>query len=67
MTLLAEWHIEEPRLRVTEADGRAALRAITGQPVIPARARPRFGPGRPCDQARPELVVASALKPTLCR
>src|ERR1700730_6386450 len=23
--------------------------------------------GRPCDQAKPELVVASALKPRLCR
>jgi metal-sulfur cluster biosynthetic enzyme len=34
---------------VAERDGRAALRAVTGQPVIPARARLRFGPGRTCE------------------
>jgi metal-sulfur cluster biosynthetic enzyme/ribosomal protein L22 len=50
MTLAAQWRIEEPQLRITETDGRAALRAITGQPVIPARARLRFGPGRTCEQ-----------------
>jgi metal-sulfur cluster biosynthetic enzyme/ribosomal protein L22 len=50
MTLAAEWHIEEPQLRITETDGRAALSAITSQPVIPARARLRFGPGRTCEQ-----------------
>jgi metal-sulfur cluster biosynthetic enzyme len=50
MTLSAEWHFDEPRLRVTEADGGAALRAVIGQPVIPARARLRFGPGRTCEQ-----------------
>jgi metal-sulfur cluster biosynthetic enzyme len=50
MTLTAEWHIEEPQLRITETDGQAALRAVTGQPVIPARARLRFGPGRTCEQ-----------------
>jgi metal-sulfur cluster biosynthetic enzyme/ribosomal protein L22 len=49
MTLAAQWHIEEPQLRITETDGRAALRAVTGQPVIPARARLRFGPGRTCE------------------
>jgi metal-sulfur cluster biosynthetic enzyme/ribosomal protein L22 len=49
-TLAAQWRIEEPRLRITETDGRAALRAVTGQPVIPARARLRFGPGRTCEQ-----------------
>jgi metal-sulfur cluster biosynthetic enzyme/ribosomal protein L22 len=49
-TLAAEWHIEEPQLRVTETDGRAALRAVTGQPVIAARTRLRFGPGRTCEQ-----------------
>ena len=48
-TLAAEWHVDEPRLRVTEGDARAALRAVTGQPVIPARARLRFGPGRTCE------------------
>src|SRR5580658_3396037 len=46
MTLAAYWRIEEPQLRITETDGRAAL---AGQPVIPARARLRFGPGRTCE------------------
>jgi metal-sulfur cluster biosynthetic enzyme/ribosomal protein L22 len=49
MTLAAHWRIEEPQLRITETDGRAALAAVTGQPVIPARARLRFGPGRTCE------------------
>jgi len=48
-TLAAEWHVDEPQLRITEDDARAALRAVTGQPVIPARARLRFGPGRTCE------------------
>ena len=48
-TLAAEWHVDEPQLRVTEGDARAALRAVTGKPVIPARARLRFGPGRTCE------------------
>ena len=47
--LAAEWHVDEPQLRVTESDARAALRAVTGKPVIPARARLRFGPGRTCE------------------
>jgi metal-sulfur cluster biosynthetic enzyme/ribosomal protein L22 len=50
MTLTAQWQIEEPQLRITQTDGQAALRAITGLPVIPARARLRFGPGRTCEQ-----------------
>ena len=50
MTLAAEWQIEAPQLRITETDGQAALAAITGLPVIPARARLRFGPGRTCEQ-----------------
>ncbi|HWN59373.1 MAG TPA: uL22 family ribosomal protein, partial [Streptosporangiaceae bacterium] len=50
MTLTAHWQIEEPQLRITQTDGQAALRAITGLPVIPARARLRFGPGRTCEQ-----------------
>ena len=50
MTLTAEWHVEEPQLRITRIDGLTALRAITGLPVIPARARLRFGPGRTCEQ-----------------
>jgi metal-sulfur cluster biosynthetic enzyme/ribosomal protein L22 len=48
-TLAAEWHAEEPRLRITEGDARAALRAIAGRPVISARARLRLGPGRTCE------------------
>src|SRR5690349_24929720 len=48
-TLAAEWHVDEPQLRVAERDARAALRAVTGQPVIPARAKLRFGPGRTCE------------------
>ena len=32
--LAAEWHADEPQLRVAEGDARAALRAVTGQPVI---------------------------------
>ena len=47
--LAAEWHVDEPQLRVTESDARAALRAVTGKPVIPARARLRLGPGRTCE------------------
>jgi metal-sulfur cluster biosynthetic enzyme len=49
MTLAAEWHVDEPAVRVTEGDARAGLRAVTGKPVIPARARLRFGPGRTCE------------------
>jgi len=48
-TLAAEWHVDEPQLRVTENDARAALAAVTGLDVIPARARLRFGPGRTCE------------------
>jgi metal-sulfur cluster biosynthetic enzyme/ribosomal protein L22 len=48
-TLAAEWQVDAPQLRVTEGDARSALRAVTGQPVIPARARLRFGPGRTCE------------------
>jgi metal-sulfur cluster biosynthetic enzyme/ribosomal protein L22 len=48
-TLAAEWRVDEPQLRVTESDARAALRTVTGKPVIPARARLRFGPGRTCE------------------
>jgi metal-sulfur cluster biosynthetic enzyme/ribosomal protein L22 len=48
-TLAARWHVDEPRLRVAEGDARAALRAIVGRPVVSARARLRFGPGRTCE------------------
>src|ERR1700761_3715982 len=47
--LTAELYIEEPQLRVTENDARTALDAVTGRPVITARARLRFGPGRTCE------------------
>jgi metal-sulfur cluster biosynthetic enzyme/ribosomal protein L22 len=49
MILAAELHIDEPQLRVAETEGRAALRAVIGKPVISARARLRFGPGRTCE------------------
>ena len=49
MTLAAEWHVDEPQLRIAESDGRTALGAIAGRPVISARARLRFGPGRTCE------------------
>ncbi len=49
MALAAEWHIDEPRLRVTERDARTALDAVAGRPVVSARARLRFGPGRTCE------------------
>jgi metal-sulfur cluster biosynthetic enzyme/ribosomal protein L22 len=47
--LAAEWRADEPRLRITEPDARMALRVVRGQPVIAARARLRFGPGRTCE------------------
>jgi metal-sulfur cluster biosynthetic enzyme len=45
----AQWQVDEPQLRVTEGDARAALRCIAGQPAVSARARLRFGPGRTCE------------------
>jgi metal-sulfur cluster biosynthetic enzyme/ribosomal protein L22 len=48
-TFAAEWRVEESQLRVTEGDARTALRLITGQPAVAARARLRFGPGRTCE------------------
>jgi metal-sulfur cluster biosynthetic enzyme len=48
-TFAAEWYVDEPRLRVAEGDARAALRAVVGRPVVSARARLRFGPGRTCE------------------
>jgi metal-sulfur cluster biosynthetic enzyme/ribosomal protein L22 len=47
--LTAKLYVEEPQLRVTENDARAALDAVTGRPAIAARARLRFGPGRTCE------------------
>jgi len=49
MTFTAGLRIEEPRLRIAEFDAVTALRAVSGQPVIAARARLRFGPGRTCE------------------
>jgi len=49
MTLAAELHVDEPQLRIAEHDARTALGAIVGQPVISARAKLRFGPGRTCE------------------
>jgi metal-sulfur cluster biosynthetic enzyme len=47
--LAAGWRVDEPQLRITEPDARMALGAVLGQPVIAARARLRFGPGRTCE------------------
>jgi metal-sulfur cluster biosynthetic enzyme len=49
MTFTAGLRIEEPRLRIAEFDAVTAVRAVSGQPVIAARARLRFGPGRTCE------------------
>jgi len=49
MTFAAGLRVEEPRLRIAERDAVTALRAVAGQPVIAARARLRFGPGRTCE------------------
>ena len=49
MTLAADLHIDEPRLRVAESDAGTALRTVVGRPVVSARARLRFGPGRTCE------------------
>ena len=49
MTLAAELPIDEPRLRIAEHEARTALAVILGQPVVAARARLRFGPGRTCE------------------
>jgi metal-sulfur cluster biosynthetic enzyme len=47
--LAAGWRVDEPQLRITEPDARMALGAVLDQPVIAARARLRFGPGRTCE------------------
>lgn len=49
MTLAVELRIDEPQLRIAERDAQSALRAIVGKPVVSARARLRFGPGRTCE------------------
>jgi metal-sulfur cluster biosynthetic enzyme len=45
----AELHLDEPQVRIAEHDAVTALRAVVGQPVVSARARLRFGPGRTCE------------------
>ena len=42
-------HIDEPQLRIAGHDAVTALRAVVGLPVVSARARLRFGPGRTCE------------------
>jgi metal-sulfur cluster biosynthetic enzyme/ribosomal protein L22 len=49
MMFTAGLRVEEPRLRIATRDALSALRAVNGQPVIAARARLRFGPGRTCE------------------
>ena len=45
----AELRLDEPQVRIAEHDAVTALRAVVGQPVVSARARLRFGPGRTCE------------------
>jgi metal-sulfur cluster biosynthetic enzyme/ribosomal protein L22 len=47
--MTATLQISERQLRVEHGDAARALAAVAGQPVIPARARLRFGPGRTCE------------------
>jgi metal-sulfur cluster biosynthetic enzyme/ribosomal protein L22 len=47
--LAAELLAEDRQLRVSPADARAALAAVTGRPAVWARARLRFGPARTCE------------------
>ncbi len=49
MTLAIELRIDEPQLRIAERDAQFALGLIVGEPVVSARARLRFGPGRTCE------------------
>jgi metal-sulfur cluster biosynthetic enzyme/ribosomal protein L22 len=48
-TLTAELRVDEEQVRLAEADGRVALRAVTGLDAMRAQARLRFGPGRTCE------------------
>ena len=45
----AELRIDEPQVRLADADGRAGLAAVIGLDAVRARARLRFGPGRTCE------------------
>jgi metal-sulfur cluster biosynthetic enzyme/ribosomal protein L22 len=48
-TLTAELRVDEEQVRLAEADGRVALRAVLGLDAMRAQARLRFGPGRTCE------------------
>ena len=48
-TTAAELRIDEPQVRLADADGRAALQVVLGLDAVRARARLRFGPGRTCE------------------
>jgi metal-sulfur cluster biosynthetic enzyme/ribosomal protein L22 len=48
-TLTAELRADEEQVRLAEADGRVAVRAVTGLDAMRAQARLRFGPGRTCE------------------
>jgi metal-sulfur cluster biosynthetic enzyme/ribosomal protein L22 len=48
-TLTAELRVDEEQVRLAEADGRVAVRAVTGLDAMRAQARLRFGPGRTCE------------------
>jgi metal-sulfur cluster biosynthetic enzyme/ribosomal protein L22 len=47
--LSAELRVDEEQVRLSEPDGRTALRAVLGLDAVAARARLRFGPGRTCE------------------
>jgi metal-sulfur cluster biosynthetic enzyme/ribosomal protein L22 len=48
-TLTAELRVDEEQVRLAEAEGRVALRAVLGLDAMRAQARLRFGPGRTCE------------------
>ena len=48
-TFSAELETVEPQLRLAESEAVTALASMLGQPVVTARARLRFGPGRTCE------------------
>lgn len=57
--LAATLAIEERQLRVEHADASRALAAVTGQDLIAARARLRYGPGRTCEPLARVLDAAA--------
>jgi hypothetical protein len=46
-TLTAELRVDEEQVRLAEAEGRVALRAVLGLDAMRAQARLRFGPRPP--------------------